>query len=142
MYRGYIKLFRRIEDNKLWKKKRRISHAEAWIDLLLMANHKKSKIFIGYQEIEVKRGEVFTSQKQLAKRWKWGIASVHRFLMNLQTLRKAEIKAETKYTIIFIVNYTKYQRRPRKMETKTKNKRKSNGNQTETYNNNRSTIQE
>ena len=137
MYRGYIKLWRKIEDDELWKKNRRFSQWEAFENLLLMANHKKGRISIGYREVEVRRGEVFTSQKQLAKKWRWGIGSVNRFLNYLKTLGKVEIKSETKYTLIFIVNYAKYQRKARKMESNLEKRWKSNGKQIETYKNNK-----
>lgn len=120
MKRGYIKLWRRIQDDELWQQRRRFSKIEAWIDLLLMANHKKSKIFVGNREIVVKRGEVFTSQLQLSKRWNWSIGSVNSFLNKLQIIKKAETKAENKYTIIFILNYSLYQRNPRKLKANLK----------------------
>lgn len=119
MYRGYIKIWRKIEDDELWKQRRRFSKWEAFEDLLLQANHRKKKIFLGNEEIELKRGEVLTSQLKLSKRWNWSIGSVSSFLLRLKILKKAESKATTKYTKIFILNYGKYQRKVKaKLKTK------------------------
>jgi len=136
MKRGYIKLWRKIRDNPLYKEKRRFHRSEAWIDLLLLANHKPTNIIVDFKKVPVKRGDVFTSQLSLSKRWNWGIASVNRFLKFLKKENQISYKAETKYTIISILNWDKYQG---EMETKRKAKRKPerkpNGKQSETINN-------
>jgi hypothetical protein len=149
IYRGYIKLFRKIQDTPLYREKRRWSKNEAWIDLLLSAHHKDGEILVDLKRVSIKRGEVFTSQLGLSKKWNWGIASVNRFLKFLsketfpelssksaENGKQISYRAERKYTIISILNWDKYQG---EMETKRKaewkTERKPNGNQTETVNN-------
>lgn len=123
-HKGYIKLWRKIQNNPLYKTKRRFSRNEAWIDLLLMATHKTHKIGVGLREIEIKRGQLLTSQLELSKRWKWGIASVKRFLNYLIREKQISYKAENKFTIITILNWEHYQGRT---ENKKEEKRKPNG---------------
>lgn len=139
MKRGYIKLYRKIQDNPLYKKKRRFSRSEAWIDLLLSTHHKADKVMVDFEEIPVKRGEVFTSQLGLSKKWNWGIASVNRFLNFLKSGNQITYRGESKYTIISILNWGKYQMGEGEAESKRKGERKPerkpNGNQTETVKN-------
>lgn len=132
MEKGYIKLYRKIKDSKLYKEKRRFSRSEAWIELLLLANHKPTTILVGLTNISLKAGDVFTSQLKLSKKWKWGRTSVNRFLFYLKNEHQITYKADTKFTIISILNWQKYQGN---MDIKRIPKRTSNGHQTDTINN-------
>ncbi|NCD07359.1 MAG: hypothetical protein EOL97_14700, partial [Spirochaetia bacterium] len=76
---GYIKLYRKIEDNPLYFCEP-FSKIQAWIDLILLANHKDSVIFIRGNEVKIKRGQVAWSKDNLASRWKWSKNKVYGFL--------------------------------------------------------------
>jgi hypothetical protein len=110
---GWIKLHRQFREHKFWPKRRRYSMLEAWLDLLMSANWQDSKVMRGYQLIDVKRGQVFTSAVALAKRWKWNRKSIVLFLNLLKADTMADIKTskgrDTGYTLITILNYEKYQ---------------------------------
>lgn len=135
-YRGYIKLWRKIQDNPLYKEKRRFNRSEAWIDLLLMVNHKRNEIIVDFKRVPIERGQVFTSQLGLSKKWGWGIASVNRFLKLLKNEKQIFYKGESKYTIISILNWDKYQSEAEtKRKAERKPERKPNGNHSETNNN-------
>ena len=71
MSEGWIKLYRQIRDHAYWLERRRFSRAEAWIDLLMSASHKDHDVTIGGRIINLKRGQVLTSQVALAQRWGW-----------------------------------------------------------------------
>jgi len=126
-YRGYIKLWRKIQENPLYKERRRFNRNEAWIDLLLLANHKAVEITFGLRKIFLKAGDILSSQLSLAKRWRWGIASVKRFLEYLYDENQITFKTENKFTLISILNWSLYQART---ENKTIPGRKPNGKQT------------
>jgi hypothetical protein len=132
---GYIKIYRKIRDNILWKEKRRFSKLEAWLDILLSANHKDTKILVELNLVEVKKGEIFTSQLKLSQKWSWGVASVNRFIKLLKSENQIRYRAENKYTIISILNWDKYQSNKENMESSFKgnmeNKRKAVGKQSE-----------
>ena len=64
MNNGFIKLYRSIQDNPLWDIKP-YDKARAWIDLLLLANHKDSEVLIKGSVYICKRGEVLRSIKNL-----------------------------------------------------------------------------
>ena len=106
---GYIKLYRSIQDHWLFKEKRKFSKLEAWIDLLMMANHKDSKVVIGNEVIEVKRGQRITSIRQLCERWGWSNTKVKQYLNLLEKEGMAITESDTKKTLITIVNYDLYQ---------------------------------
>jgi len=136
---GYIKLHRKIKDNFLWKKKRRFSKLEAWLDILLLANHKDNKVMIELQVIDIKKGQLLTSQLGLSKKWRWAVGSVNTFLKVLKAENQIEYKTENKYTIISILNWDKYQGNDKITETNTETnietKLKTNYKQTETNKN-------
>lgn len=106
---GWISVHRKIEDDWLWKDKP-FSRGQAWVDLLLMANHEDSKILFNGELIEVKRGQRITSIKKLCDRWGWSNKKVKRFLELLQEDDKIGLEiAPRKATTITIVNYSFYQ---------------------------------
>ncbi len=84
---GWICLYRQIVDNWLWKSNEPFDKRSAWIDLLLMVNHKTEKVQFNGKTIEVERGERITSIDKLALRWKWSRHKVSNFLNFLEKER-------------------------------------------------------
>jgi hypothetical protein len=112
---GFICLYRSIKKHNLWKRSRKKSWFEAWIDLLIMANFSENKEPVGYDLIQLKRGEILTSQEKLAKEWKWDRSSVRSFLALLEKDSMIALKVTNKFTVITICNYGIYNdRRPTK----------------------------
>lgn len=105
---GWISIHRKIKDNWIWEEKP-FSKGQAWIDLLLMANHADRKILLGNELIEVKRGSFITSEKKLMESWGWGKEKVRRFLKLLEADGMIEKKTDRKKTTINIVNYSVFQ---------------------------------
>lgn len=62
-----------------------------------------------WRGITIKRGQLLTSQKSLAKQLGLTRQPIRRALLNLQKTNELTIKATSKYTIITVVNYDKYQ---------------------------------
>ena len=144
---GWIKLYRKLRDNPLWKQKP-YSKGQAWVDLLLRANHKDHEILIGNKKVEIKRGEVFTSELKLAQDWGWSRHKVANFLNALagrnqmQTPRKCDASSQigtpkrtSKYTLLSIVNWQLYQSESIRKDTKKDIKRTSKGHQKDTNKN-------
>lgn len=75
---GWIKLHRGLQDHWIWDCE--FSYAQAWIDLLLCAGHKPTKLMIKGQVIELKRGQQARSEVTLSKQWRWSRGKVRRFL--------------------------------------------------------------
>lgn len=109
MNRGYIKLFRKIEDNDFFMDKEPYDKRSAWIDLLLMANHKDGYAFEGMNKIIIKRGQRKTSITKLAERWHWGTRKVSAYLDLLQSEGMIYLEKTNRGVFITIVNYCLYQ---------------------------------
>ena len=84
MHRGYIKLYRRIEDNPTWTEDS-FTRGQAMVDLLLLANHKDGSIRKRGIKINVPRGCIGWSERELATRWRWSRGKVRRFIKELST---------------------------------------------------------
>ena len=86
MRRGYIKLWRKFQEDSLWKKKRHFSRAEAWIDIIAFLAR-------GIDQGTQKRGQFYGSDRVLAKRWGWSKTAVRRFkshLMSQNMIKKVD----------------------------------------------------
>lgn len=106
---GWIKIHRKIQDNWLWKEKRKFSKFEAWMSLLLKANHKENKILSGNDIINIKAGSFITSEVKLADEWNWSRNTVRTFLTLLQKEKMLNKFCTTKYTMLSIENWALYQ---------------------------------
>lgn len=81
----------------------------AWIDLLLMANYKPSVIYVRGIKIDIDRGQIATSSKALAERWRWSRGKVERYLNELEMEQQIEQQKNNVITLLSITNYNKYQ---------------------------------
>ncbi|HDH5096648.1 TPA: DnaD domain-containing protein [Staphylococcus aureus] len=106
---GWISLDRSIQNHWLFKEKRTFSKFEAWIYLLMEANHSKAKVPIGNQIVTVERGQRLTSILTLSDLFNWSRFKVKTFLDLLESDGMLEVKTTSKYTLITIVNYDFYQ---------------------------------
>lgn len=105
---GWISIHRQLKDNWVWQEKP-FSKGQAWIDILLMVNHKDNKILLGSELKEVKRGSRITSIRKLCTRWGWSNTKVKAFLKLLEEDEMLVVKSDTKKTVLTVVNYNDYQ---------------------------------
>ena len=91
MQQGWIKLYRKLSQSDFWLSEK-FSRPQAWIDLLLLANHAPGYIRKRGIKIIIKRGEIGYSERELAKRWHWSRGKVRRYLCELKSDSKIEIK--------------------------------------------------
>ncbi len=82
--KGYIKLYRAIRDNPLWKETH--SYGSAWVDLLLRARHTPGHAIMGAKSVWQEAGELFYSERKLAESWGWSRGKVRRYLELLESL--------------------------------------------------------
>lgn len=106
---GWISIDRSIQNHWLFKEKRTFSKFEAWIYLLMEANHSKAKVPIGNQIVTVERGQRLTSILTLSDLFNWSRFKVKTFLDLLESDGMLEVKTTSKYTLITIVDYDFYQ---------------------------------
>jgi hypothetical protein len=105
---GWISVHRQITDHWLWKEKP-FSRAQAWIDLILMANHTPNKFVLGNELMEVDRGQFITSEKKLMERWGWGKSKLRAYLDILQKDSMIVKKTDRKKTTLTICQYSDWQ---------------------------------
>lgn len=112
MNSGYIKLWRCVKDNPLWFEEP-FTRGQAWVDLLMVANHKPGTIRRRGIRVNVNRGEVGMSLRELAERWRWSLGKVQRFFEELKTDTQIHYRTDTENVnvtnLICITNYEKYQ---------------------------------
>ena len=106
---GWIVLHRKITDNDMWRSEK-FTKAQAWIDMILLANFEDSMFFVRGNEVQVKRGQIAWSESKLGKRWKWSRDKVRRFLRWLKTRQQIIQHNSPILNIIEIVNYNEYQK--------------------------------
>jgi len=129
---GWVKLHRHILDNPICKKPK---YAWLWIILLLKANH-KDKTFIWNNKKQVcKMGQIITGRKELSLNSGISPSSVERGLTYLESEHQIKQQKTTKFRLITILNWDKYQIDGQQIVQQTDNKRTTNGQQTDTNNN-------
>lgn len=106
---GWIKLHRSMLSNPLWESEP-FSRAQAWIDLLLITNHKDGFIRIkNGKRIDIKRGQCGYSEVKLSERWKWSRGKVKRFLNELKNDQMIVQQIIQQNSVITICNYESFQ---------------------------------
>ena len=108
---GWIKLHRCLQDNPLWDSEP-FSRGQAWVDLLLVANHNPGYVIKRGIKVDLNRGDIGHSEDKLAKRWSWSRGKVRRFLALLieqEMVQKIAAGKTSVSTCIRIVNYEKFQ---------------------------------
>lgn len=105
---GWIKIHRDMLYHEIWSDKP-FSKGQAWIDLILLANHSDNKCMVGNKVETIKRGSFITSELKLMDRWGWGRKKVQLFLKFLEGESMIVRNANNKRTAITIVNYDVYQ---------------------------------
>ena len=104
---GWIPVNRQLQEHWLWKDKP-FSKGQAWIDLLMLANHEDKKIPYKGEIITCERGTVNLSVSLLASRWGWSRDKTRNFLKLLESDEMVVVNATTHRTTITIENYALY----------------------------------
>ena len=138
---GYIKLYRKIKDCWIWETDK-ANYQTAWIDLLLRANHRDTKIAFGNEFIELKAGSFITSKRKLGEVWKWSNTKVNNFFELLEKDNMITVKSDTKKSLITIVNWELYQGFDDEETSQKNNKNITKTQQKHTDNNDNNNIKE
>ncbi|HPM14030.1 MAG TPA: hypothetical protein PLK49_01330 [Candidatus Dojkabacteria bacterium] len=129
---GYIKLSRKLLDNPIFKKP---AYLTVWIYLLLNAQHKETFFIWNNKKEALKRGQLLTGLKTISKNTRIAQGTVYRILKYLENEKQIEQRKTTKFTIITIVNWDKYQESEKRNEKQIENRLKTDEKQIETYKN-------
>ena len=106
--KGWIKLYRQLLTHELWLAEP-FTRGQAWVDLLMLANHEEGFIRVRGIKIPIKRGQVGWSERRLAERWKWSRGKVRRFIFELISDQQIEQQKNNKTSTITILNYDEFQ---------------------------------
>lgn len=105
---GYIKLWRRLLDDPLWTQV-----PTAWLRvalaILLLATWKAAKWFDGVQEIELPAGSLVTSRPSMCKQARVTSQQYRDALSYLEKTGFSTSKRTSRYTVITVCNWARYQ---------------------------------
>lgn len=105
---GWIKLHRKISHGDLWLSEK-FTRGQAWVDMLMLANHTDGFIRSNGLKIQVKRGQIGWSELKLAERWKWSRGKVRRFFSELEEEKMIVQQKNRRSPLISLVNYKQHQ---------------------------------
>lgn len=105
---AFIKLDRAMFENKMWFAEP-FTKAQAWIDLIGMANYADKTKYYNGKFHKIMRGQLVTSQRTLAERWKWSKTKVQTYIQTLVQADMLTADYTNKWTVLTVVNYAKYQ---------------------------------
>ncbi len=122
MHRGYIKLWRKIEDSFIWKDPEALM---IWVILLMKANYKDTEFMFNSKKVILRRGQLITGLNQLSLSTGVTKSKCYRVLKCLESETLIEIQKTNRYSIISIVKYSEYQDNETLNETPVKLQRNS-----------------
>ena len=103
---GYVKLSRRLLSNPIFKKP---AYLSVWLYLLLNAQHEESSFIWNNKKQILGVGQLLTGIKVIAKKTGIAQSSVYRILKYLENEKQIEQQKTTKFTVITVLNWGKYQ---------------------------------
>lgn len=106
--KGYIALHRKVKDNWIWNCDP-INRFQAWMDILMLANHKDAEISFNKHPLKIERGSFVTSVAKLAREWGWSKNKTLSFLRDLEKSQMITRKSNNNGTTVFVNNYADYQ---------------------------------
>lgn len=134
MATGWVSIYRDLQDHWLWDEKP-FSRGQAWIDLILLADHQPCKIPYKGDVITTERGTVNRSILSLSERWGWSRCKTRQFLNYLEEDGMIRVFATTNRTTITIVNYDKFQDEDVSNRQRVNNEQTARRQRADTYNN-------
>jgi hypothetical protein len=106
MYRGYVKLWRKVIDAG-WLKNHKLWVFWSWC--LVKASHKEMDQIIGCQSVHLMPGDFIFGRKAAAKEVYMGEQSIRTLIDFLRKSQNLTTKVTNKFTIVSIVNWGLYQ---------------------------------
>lgn len=121
----YVKIHRQIKDNRIFYKP---NYLAIFMEIVLSVNHKKERRNFRGDIIDLEKWEGIFFQKEMADKFNISLWSIANILKFLKTENIIEIKTTSKYSIIKLLNWSKYQ----EVEIKIENELKTNWKRIET----------
>jgi hypothetical protein len=106
MHRGYVKIWRKIEDSGLMQTPNTLA---LFMYILLNATHKTIKVGTPSGVIDLHRGQYISGRKELASRLKQSEQQIRTSLDRLTMLGIISVNSTNRYSVYTIENYSVYQ---------------------------------
>lgn len=129
---GYIKLYRKLIKSPVFQNEKLL---KIWIWCLCNASHSDIETIIGLQKVTIEKGQFVFGLLKASRELDIPKSTLDRNMKALQKFGMINIKPGTKYSIVTIENWRKYQGVWEESGTNVENKRETNGKQTETNKN-------
>lgn len=109
MHRGYVKLWRKIEDSAIWGNPELMA---VWLWCLVKATHRPRHVVIvtgrGKTSIEIQPGQFVYGRKVASVELRMPPSSVRRRMARLTEIGCITQKADTHYTVVTVCNWESY----------------------------------
>lgn len=103
---GWIKIYRQLEDSPIWGNPRLVYF---WIWCLIQADIEAHETLINGHVVKMKPGQFIFGRKSAAQKTKLGESTVYRYIQLLEKLKMVNRKVNSRYTLVTIVNWRKFQ---------------------------------
>lgn len=104
---GYIKVHRKVLDNPVFQNEKAL---KIWLWLLLKANYKdKYTLLLGRQKVELRAGQLVFGSNKACEELKMSKSTIHFWLNFLEVERYIGRKKTSKFSLISILNWGRYQ---------------------------------
>lgn len=112
---GFIYLHRKLLENPICQKP---EYFTVWITLLLKASYTENEVIWNGSLLKLKPGQFITGRKKLSKELHINEYKIERILKYLENAQQITQQTFTKFRIISIVNWSKYQLKDKKYTPK------------------------
>ena len=102
---GYIKLEKKMLNSLIHKKQKQLL---LWMYLLINAVPDEANVKVGKKSIKLKKGQLITTRKELAKLFNISEPKVERILNQLKSEHQIEQQTSNKYRVITIKSYEQF----------------------------------
>ena len=106
--KGYVKIHRELLEHPIWTSEK-FTRGQAWADLILKANAQPGWVRKRGARIDLNRGDVGYSIKELSRQWDWSESKTRRFLKELENDEMVTLKKTNVSCTITLVNYDMWQ---------------------------------
>ena len=106
--KGYVKIHRELLEHPIWTSEK-FTRGQAWVDLITKANAKPGWVRKRGARIDLNRGDVGYSIKELSRKWDWSESKTRRFLKELEDDEMVTLKKTNVSCTITLVNYDMWQ---------------------------------
>lgn len=103
---SWVKVSRKLLTSAIASKP---EYLAVWMHLILTASYKPGEVLVGHQVVRLNAGQLVFGRVKFAQQIGVSEHTLRMALKSLETLQQITIKSETKFSIITVVNWAKYQ---------------------------------